>query len=356
MRMKMLVIVALLLLPTLLPTAAQQPEAPPRIIYACIEQAAVDGAAPGSYLVGIRQPDLFGLTFSEPSSVTLYSPANYPLAAGVYNIAPDAATGGYRRTGEIATLYNLPNIPSPRPCSASYPSLLTQAFMPSITFPMSSNQGVIVQGGGDSQLDNAPVIGVIGLYFPVQAGIGLDNMQILQLTGTNIEITFPYLLENTDFALVANKNVTVMRSFPGSDFIMHKLSIPRSDFIIELANMTTPLNLFQNIMYPSEFRMYPAFGTTATYPANGVIRLDVSDSAVEREPEFTAGQVIGPIADLTVDYYFASAERANDGPLGSLKPGINGTVVNVDDTGRLIIKSPNNQEVIIPAWLVEVVN
>src|SRR5690349_17416810 len=151
------------------------------LIYACIDP---EGSTP--YLLTFRDADMadhiVGFVVPKKASVTIYS-AESNVAVGVYAIAPDAESGGYRRVGVVAKAYARDDIPvSERLCSSQYSTVITENLHSTIPLPVSEDQAVIVQLGGDNLLDTAEFRGAFTFHFRPENGEAREDIQVIQLS------------------------------------------------------------------------------------------------------------------------------------------------------------------------------
>ncbi len=340
----------LVFLVLLTPVQAQNKK-PQGVVYLCIVPTLEDGTRGVPYLVGFRLVTLVGFVVSEDATVTVYNDPGAAVVVGVHHILPDAQTGGYRRVGRVATAYTTTNVPAPRDCAAEYPELITPDMLATLPLTVSIDQAMIVQVGGNALLDESEILGSTAFHFMGTTPESQKNIQVMQLTESAIDLSFPFLKEDTGFVLLANKNITVKRSFTENeaDFLSQKIGNEHRGFISEMERES--LDLFK-IMSEGFFRIYPASGLLEVYPTQGFLRLEMPASPARRNPPFEANQTVGALTIKGVKARYYLEGRAD--ALGSLETTSRPIpVVNVDDDGQLIVTA-SNQTVIIEAWLVEV--
>lgn len=335
----------------LTPVQAQNKK-PQGVVYLCIVPTNLEDGTRGiPYLMGFRVVTLVGFVVSEDATVTVYNDPGAEVAVGVHHILPDAQTGGYRRAGKVTTAYTTTNVPASRDCAAEYPELITPDMLATLPLTVSTNQAIMVEVGGDTRLDNTDILGSTAFHFMGTAPESQKNIQVLQLEDSEIDLSFPFLKEDTPFVMLANKNVTVKRSFTENedDFLSQTLGNEHRGFIAEMERES--LDLFK-IMSDGFFRIYPAFGLLEEYPTLGFLRLEMSDSPARREPSFEAGQTVGAlnIQGIKARYYLEGRVDALGGLETTSQPI---PVVEVDANGQLVVTA-TNQTVTIEAWLVEV--
>lgn len=342
----------LLMFFVLLTPVHAQNKKPQGVVYLCVVPTNLeDGTRGVPYLMGFRKVTLVGFVVSENATVTVYNDPGVVVAIGVHHILPDAQTGGYRRAGKVATAYTTTNVAAPRDCAAEYPDLITPDMLATLPLSVSKDQAMMVQAGGDSDLDGAEILGSTAFHFMGTAPESQKNIQVLQLQDSAIDLSFPFLKEDTRFVMLANKNVTVKRSFTDSetDFLSPLISNEHRGFITLMEREA--LDLFK-LMNEGFFRIYPASGLIEVYPTQGFLRLEIPGSPAHREPAFEAGQTVGAlnIQGIKARYYLAGRADA----LGSLETTSRPIpVVEVDANGQLVVTA-SDQTVTIEAWLVEV--
>jgi hypothetical protein len=223
---------------------------------------------------------------------------------------------------------------------------------------------VIVQVGGDNLLDTAPFLGAFTFHFRPESGEAREDIQLIQLSGGGIEVSFPYITESTRLIMIANKEVRLKISFsqiPG-DFVATALANPTNALAQLLAQETvdtdppTSLNLFQ-IMQEGAVRVFPAFGVIQTYPTGGFLRLEMTPVAAARDPQFTAGQALVALSDAIgfFDPAYAPTYDKPNGTPGTLNQGDKVKVVEVDSDGQLMVQSSRvGERTRVDAWLVQV--
>jgi hypothetical protein len=354
-------------------TRAQTPVPPPsNLVYACIDNG--DGTPA---LVTFRDTDMtdhiVGLIVPQTAMVTIYGPTTPPTGVGVYAIRPDAATGGYQRSGQIAKVSTRDDIPvQSLPCSTQYPDLITNNLLRTIPLPVSKDQAVIIQFGADSLLETAEILGVFTLHFRPINGTANADLQLLQLSGGSIEISFPFITEDTRVVLMSNKDVSLRISLTANkdDFLAQNAANPTDGFSHLLArepvntDTTQPratLSLSQ-IMQEGAVRIYPAVGLISTYPTGGFIRLEMSPVAAQRVEfsQLAVGTVfVRAIQGLQAQYFILNNPNTayntlTNEPDMSVPPKTL-EVARIDDqTGELIVETPGG-DAFIESWFVEVV-
>ncbi len=314
------------------------------------------------YLVTFRDADLtdhiFGFVIPEDAFITFYSDSTAVPAVGIYSIAPDAATGGYRRLSSMSMAYASEDTPGERACSVEYPEIIADDLLSTIPLRVSAEQVVVVQTGGDDLLSSAEILGVFTLHFRSLLTGFSEDFQVVQFSGGGIELSFPFLQEDIRFVLVANKEVRVRISYTDStdDFLAQNSANPRSRFLQALAReqvvLDAPetLDLFQ-MMEEGVSRIYPHSGLILVYPTGGYLRLEMSPVAAIRDPAFDAGVIVEPIEGSFPGYVTAETGTSN-----TLNDGDTVNVVRIDENGQLIVSSLKVGEgATVDAWFLEVV-
>ncbi len=334
------------------------------LVFVCVEllNPGEDDNVINPYLVSFRDTDLtdhiFGFSIPEEAFITFYSDNTVVPALGIYSIAPDAATGGYRRLSPVSTAYASDDTPGERACSVEYPEIITNDLLSTIPLRVSVDQVVVVQIGGDDLLSSAEILGVFTLHFRSLLTGFSEDFQVVQLSGGGIELSFPFLQEDTRFVLVANKEVRVRISYTDSteDFLAQNSANPRPHFLQALEReqviLDSPetLNLFQ-MMEEGASRIYPHSGLILVYPTGGYLRLEMTPVAAMRDPAFDVGVIVEPIEGSFPVYVTAESGSSN-----TLNDGDTANVVQIDETGQLIISSLKVGEgATVDSWFLEVV-
>lgn len=358
---------------------------PQELVHICIEPpnypSSVSNNTFAPYLLTVRTSTLFGILISENANATVYNATNSFLAAGVYTIAPDANTGGYRRINKLAQTYAQMTVPRSSACEtlSAYSATVTNL---SHTMPLtvSSDHALFVHVGAQNSLageqetvdaeenseqsppieldplDTAPVLGVYSFHIRPVTEEFQQDLQVLQLAPREIDISFPFLQQDTRIAIVSNKEIFLQISLSDDPSEFAGLQLQGSDqrptFIATIARDVPgdpPLLLFQ-MLKDGLARIYPSHGSKYTYRSGGFIRLLPSDNQSFRDPQFLVGDEVCPLAGTEAPYRLPGQTDV----LGTLKEDNRANIVRIDDlTGELIV-NVNNQEVVIEAWLTEV--
>lgn len=338
--------ICLMLIAQLSPVTAQAD-----IVYLCVKPQS--SAEP--YLIGFKNTGLVGFVISEAANVTVYGTSD--IHVGVYHILPDAPSGGYVRTGNVGTIQLTENLASARDCSTEYSSLITADMFSSIPLPVSDRQAVVIQNGGSNQLTD-PFIGGVAMQFNADTSEGIRSMQILQMQAGPIELTFPFVRERTGYALIANKEITVKKSYFAEGKFRNTAVANDQEGMAEQLSIELGWNLI-DIMEQGAFRIYPAYGFADEYFPTGFIRLEIGDAPAQRIPAFAEGQEVRALKVAGTEARYFLSDRPEE-PFGNLQSPVGSEapatlkVLRVDEQGQLWVDDGSGQEVIIEAWLVEV--
>jgi hypothetical protein len=333
------------------PAQAQEQVFDPTVqntILVCI--APQDPSVGEPYLLVFRNASALGIIVPDNSNVIIYSA--FPLWAAEYTITSDAVSGGYRPDTYIATVSAENNIPSPRLCG-NYEGYITSDLRSTIPLPVSANHAVLIQQRGNDKLANPQFLGSFAFQFQPVNNQFAARFQVIQLDGGNIDVNLPFYNEQVPYVLIANKNVSVRRSFADApdDFSSRSFANDRSDFVRELA--LDNLNLF-DIMRNDLVRLYPLQGIQAEYAPGGYIRIEMAPEPASRQPEFAIGTTIRSIDDDTIDY-IAFAEPTVGGSLRSNElPQVLRIESQGQFAGQLIVRYADGAEIVVESWLVEV--
>jgi hypothetical protein len=338
-----------------IPAHAQQAS----LVYICVEPDDVKGVP---YLLTFRQTNLFGILIPEKANLTVYSQEGANVS--LYGIDPDVQSGGYHRTNKIATAITRMGLPISRPCESQYPKSKIDlgALAATVPLPVSEDYVALIQTTGDNRLDSQPFLGVFSFNFPdsVPEKNTPRSFQVIQLDdrATGIEMSFPFIRQNTRLLLVGNKDVDVRRSFKDDDtrFSSPLPSDERNLLISQLNGLG--LNLF-SIMKDGQVRIYPSSGLIIDYQQGGFLRLDIAPSPAGRDPLFVKGMAIHPLEGAEANYYLLSQPKLTYGKLSNTTgPNNVDTAIisrEVDNSGRLFITDPKGKDdVFVESWLVEV--
>ena len=330
-----------------LPARAQQTN----LVYVCVVPIDQAGVEHEPFIITFRQSQMFGLVIPRDANVTLYGGSSSTLAAGVYSITTDAQTGGYRRQTNIVTAPAGSDVPhsGPEACSEAYPEIITNDLIYTAPMPVSDTSMLIVNPNGQDGIDSQPIAGVFAFHFiPDPGSKTLDDIQVIQLSEGSIDVSFPYLHQDTHYVLIANKGVGIRRSFSPSDaFTSLLIADSRPLFVQDLQRKS--LDLFQ-IMDAGKVKIYPDSGLFSEYPAGGFLKLEMEPDAPNRH--FSAGDTIHPLEGTRANYFLLDRPAEVYGAL--LSPTDTANIAKVDDQGQLRIVDPaGTNEVIIQGWLVE---
>jgi hypothetical protein len=338
------------------------------LVFVCIDPVNQPTEDPtDAYLVIFRDTSLFGVVVSEASNVMVYS-ANR-LETAMYAITPDMATGGYRRVDRLATSSTTDSVPSRRLCDSQYAEI-NDNLLATIPLPVTSDHAVLIQAediDNRELLDNLPFLGVFSFHIQPTVANLQYNFQILQLVGGGMEVKFPFFPQEgeTPYLLVANKDVSVRKSFAGNDEVFSAATPSDDRSLLTQQLSIIGINLF-TIIDEANARIYPSDGLYNTYPNGGYLRLEMTQSPSVRIPTFSNGDMIRPLEGANSDYYLVSSlgETAwittQDQAFGQLSSTSLNNIAQVtginEQTGQLSITDPGGQgECLIEAWLVEIV-
>ncbi len=167
-------------------------------------------------------------------------------------------------------------------------------------------------------------------------------------------IYLPYIDVQERFTVIANKDVTIRRSFEGDLLNFSAPIVPDNLSILlpTLANETPPIDLPQT-MRDAHFRIYPARGMIIDYRPGGLFQIGMSSSPVVRN--FTgAGQEVRAIEGGFRAHFYAEFPRLSTPVFGRLEGNQIASVVEIDERGQLIAEK-RDVSGFIEAWLVDIV-
>lgn len=338
------------------------------LLHVCVTP---DNGTP-AYLITFRDTDLenntMGMALPDSAQIVVYGTETSNGRFGIFNLAPDAETGGYQLAGEITTGLTRVDIPRTNACVEEYPEIITEDIPTSSPQQFAPGQGIFLEfistisdSNETSVIPPTSILGAFSLHFRPSLGGFSQDIQLIQTSPGGIEVSFPGILsETTRFVAIGNKDFGVQISF--AEFLNRPLqpipANPRVNFIELLERQRfpidgeIPLDLFI-LMAEGGVRFYPFGGVVYEYPAQGFIRFDTSPIQSEREVSFIAnnGETITviPIVGATPGYdaienestqYMGVEDRAQ--------------VVEVRDGVLIVTSSRMGLEATVDAWLVTI--
>jgi hypothetical protein len=317
------------------------------------------------YLLIFRNSTAFGLVLPVDANVIIYSTYQddqgefREVHSALYEITPDAATGGYRPGDFLAQATLNDGIPSAHLCGDAYLSYPLSTLPSSVPMPVSRDHAVLVQVGANDLLleqeesESPRFLGVFAFQFsPTDVSQFQARFQFIQLVGGIVDINLPFYTEVVNYLLIANKNTSVRRSYAEApdDFDSQSFANDRSNFIRGLRE--DGLDLW-TIMTQDHIRIFPLQGIEQQFSPGGYIRLETPPGQSERTPAFTVGETVCSIDDDTIDYVSVGQPRG-EGTLQSHQPP---EILRIEEegefAGQLVVRYGGGAEIVIDAWLVD---
>lgn len=302
---------------------------------------------PTDYVVKFRNTDAVGLITPKDATIIVYS--NYDVIAEVYGITTDAGTGGYRYNSSVPVITSpvAPQNVYNNNFAKKYPQIEGSATF-NATRPLSllGDQGLemLVVGTGGN-FGQRTVQGVISLKFEP----ALASFQVAQMSGTNIEMGFPFLPGMTPITLIANKDVQVtsLISLPDGTEVTGALNVTYTrGQLVQLLGIQ-PKDLF-DIMESEKIKIHPDRGLSTNYDPTHVLTMTLDEEP--RQRTFNVGDRVGALDGARPKLQLVSGGVFGNGILEGFA-----TVVRVDNEGRLIVKRQGGEaEEVVESWLVEV--
>ncbi|MCS6870854.1 MAG: hypothetical protein NZ571_05295 [Anaerolineae bacterium] len=355
MRRVLVFLISLVLFFTALETvAAQRPEVTKDGILVCVRLAS--GV---TYTLLFRQTTGFGLIVPESGRVTVSAASK--LSASLYRIAPDAPSGGYRFSEPIAQSFSLRELPPETNCADQVTTVVAErsALLSTIDFPVNEQRALIIQTDPAAQ-PPSDILGVLGMELEIEGAVAPVSFQVLQISKVDREIQFRLLssAERAFYSAVANKLFDLRQSLPDlpnpvpEDFTS---LVQASSFSFNVRRFKNPANLYA-VLARNKMRIYPAYGLFSVAREQvyigGFFSIRMDSEKAERLPRLEPNVRVRALPGAVANYYAAAKP---DEVLGRLQGNGTATVNKVDEEGRLLVTVGNNRNVIIDAWLVEVV-
>lgn len=336
------------------PVAAQRPEVTRDGILVCVRLA-----SGMTYTLLLRQTTGFGLILPESGRVTVSAASK--LSAFLYRIATDAPSGGYRFSELIAQSFSLRDLPPEASCAGQITTVVPErsALFSTLDFPVNEQRALVIQTDPTAP-PPSDILGVLGMELEIEGAATSLSFQVLQTSRVDREIQFRLLnsAERVFYSAVANKLFDLRQSLPDlpnpapEDFTS---LVQASSFSFNVRRFRNPADLY-TVLARNNMRIYPAYGLFSVAREQvyigGFFSIRMDPEKAERLPRLEPNVRVRALPGATANYYAAAKP---DDVLGRLQGNGTATVSSVDEEGRLLVTVGGNRNVILEAWLVEVV-